>query len=547
MKRICNIHNKQAGVKDMWKELKELTKLTRTAKGQSVGMQRKLYLYWISMILTVFAVVILVLSLTGVFNSFNQKLNHALAVQHNNNKAELTNQIERLTAEGILASEETSKILQNLLYMQDVSSLNNDPAGLLKLEETVSMRLEMILKASSCNGVYFVVDATTNTSSEKAEHSRAGVYLRYANLSKKDAVDQDTTLYRGMADVARENYMELHNRWNLEFDTDFIPGFETIMKQNYQRVADGCLWTEKMNLPDTWENLMMLTVPVLHNDGSVQGICGIELSNLYFRLSYPAYEYEYGNMVTLLAPVENQKVEISRGLAGCLDGTYLKESDTLEIEEGKLFNTYIGESGKYYGMQTPLNMKMQNGSTMYAITLIPSEDFDSAKMLNNTVWSVASLLLLISMLAMAFLLSRNFVKPISDSLASIMEQSQEKIQSSGITEIDEVMGFLQEQAKLHEKQEQIELDLPLNMEELFQEFVERVVTLTPTERTILQYYIDGYSIEEVADMACISINTAKKHNTNVNRKLCVKSREELALYIDLFRRSGRISDISYIR
>lgn len=530
----------------MWKELKEMTKLTRTAKGQSVGMQRKLFLYWISMALTIFAVVILVLSLTGVFASFDQKLNHALTVQHNNSKAELTNQMERLTAEGILASEEVTKTLQNLLYMEDVSSLNNDAARLLELEKAVSLRLEMILKANSCNGVYFVVDATTNTSAENAEHSRAGVYLRYTNLSKKDAVDQDITMYRGIADVARENRVELHNRWNLEFDTNFIPGYDTIMKQSYERVADGCLWTDRMNLTDTWENLMMLIVPVLHSDGSVQGVCGIELSDLYFRLSYPVCEYEYGNMVTLLAPVENQQLELSKGLTGCLDGTYLSETDCLQIKEGKLFDTYLSESGKYYGMHTPLNMKMQNGSTMYAITLIPSDDFDDAKLLNNVVWSIASLILLVSMLAMAFVLSRSFVKPISDSFASIMEQSQNIVSSSGITEIDEIMFFLQEQAKQYEKQEQIEFDLPPNMEELFQGFVGRVATLTPTERTILQYYIDGYSIEEVADMACISINTAKKHNTNVNRKLCVKSRDELALYIDLFRRSGRLSDISYM-
>lgn len=92
-----------------------------------------------------------------------------------------------------------------------------------------------------------------------------------------------------------------------------------------------------------------------------------------------------------------------------------------------------------------------------------------------------------------------------------------------------------------------EARLPPNIEELFHDFSQRVATLTPTERMVLQYYIEGCTLEEVASRAYISINTAKKHNTNLNRKLEVRSREELILYIDLFRRANRLDEIAYIR
>lgn len=97
------------------------------------------------------------------------------------------------------------------------------------------------------------------------------------------------------------------------------------------------------------------------------------------------------------------------------------------------------------------------------------------------------------------------------------------------------------------KSEEDEARLPPNIEELFHEFSQRVATLTPTERMVLQYYIEGCTLEEVAAKAYISINTAKKHNTNLNRKLEVRSREELILYIDLFRRANRLDEIAYIR
>ena len=82
---------------------------------------------------------------------------------------------------------------------------------------------------------------------------------------------------------------------------------------------------------------------------------------------------------------------------------------------------------------------------------------------------------------------------------------------------------------------------------LFREFSDRVKLLTPAEHQIFQYYIEGYSLNEIADLLYISVNTAKKHNTNLNRKLEIASREELRLYIELFRRSNRLQDIQYVK
>ena len=118
------------------------------------------------------------------------------------------------------------------------------------------------------------------------------------------------------------------------------------------------------------------------------------------------------------------------------------------------------------------------------------------------------------------------------------------LMSGVLRDCDDVKNSLLSESLQHGEDES---KLPPNIEELFNEFSRRVATLTPTERMLLQYYIDGCSLEEVADKAYISINTAKKHNTNLNRKLELRSREELSLYIELFRRADRLDEIAYIR
>ena len=87
-------------------------------------------------------------------------------------------------------------------------------------------------------------------------------------------------------------------------------------------------------------------------------------------------------------------------------------------------------------------------------------------------------------------------------------------------------------------------ELPPNMEELFTAFARKVKTLTTAERRILNYYIDGCEIADIPDLAFISIHTVKKHNRSIYQKLEVASRDELMLYIELFRCCDRLYELT---
>lgn len=86
--------------------------------------------------------------------------------------------------------------------------------------------------------------------------------------------------------------------------------------------------------------------------------------------------------------------------------------------------------------------------------------------------------------------------------------------------------------------------LPAGMEEMFSSFSEKVKTLSSAEQRILNYYIDGYEISDIPDLAFISIHTVKKHNRSIYQKLDVASRDELMLYIEMFRCCGRLNELT---
>ena len=86
-------------------------------------------------------------------------------------------------------------------------------------------------------------------------------------------------------------------------------------------------------------------------------------------------------------------------------------------------------------------------------------------------------------------------------------------------------------------------ELPPNMEDMFCRFAEKVKTLSSAERRILNCYIAGHEIAELPELVFVSINTVKKHNRSIYQKLAVASRDELMLYIELFRCCGRLDEL----
>lgn len=529
----------------MRNRLKELRALNAFAKKQSVGMQRKLMLYWVSMILVVFAAVILLLSIAGAFSQNDEQLHEVMELHLSNTGDTLASQLDHLTAQSLNLSKELSREIEGALVQEGISlqEVNDDPERLLKLQEAMYPLVNTTLQTANCNGAYAILDATANTALEVADHSRSGIHLRYSNLSASNPVAPTVVYFRGIPDIARQKDLELHNRWNLEFDTDQIPGCRELMDMPLDRPAQRYFWSRRIDLKDTWESAMLLCVPIVGSDGTVYGVCGVELSALYFQFSYPTLEGKFGSAVTVLAPVQDSRLLLPDGLVGSVNGTYLDSQETLVIHQGRYYNEYDTGAERYIGLHEtiPISKGEAEDTVWAAAILIPQESYAAYTIEVQRTWIIAALGLLLALLAFSFFLARRFVRPITDSLKRFQqEELPESGMSSGISEVDELAEFLNARAR-NQRLEQGEL--PPNIAELFDQFVERKNLLTEAEQNILRYYIDGHEISEIPELAFISMSTVRKHNRSIYEKLGVASRDELMLYIDLLRRCGRLSEL----
>lgn len=509
-------------------KLNDINQFFTYSKEQQISMRRNLIVYRTIFIVAVFAVILLILSFTGFFSSSPKRASEALQLQQQNSVNVLENHLDKLSGKCVDLSEQISSELSKMMFHKGntVEILNDNRELIVSVERKIYPLIQKILQHSDCSGAFFMLDAGCRSNSTDSGYSRMGIYLRDRSPSKKNTLNKEMVFFRGDSKIAGEEKIQLDRQWRQEFDSMFLSEYEQMADMNVTKPDDGCRLTERITLKNTREEVMFLCVPILDVSGKICGICGVELNTSYFRHLCPDFDSSFGCIMTFVAPMENDRLNINQAVSGSLGDIVSLKKGTLSVKKGKYFNVYASGKKKYIGLHEILSEKSLCGDHIATVTLLSENDFNKVVSRERKVWLISFFLFFFFLL----FLSRFFIRNLS---ALILK---------GIFDPGEDFSAADEQDKVNEKERR---ELPPDIELLFQEFTKKVSTLTPMERTVLQHYIDGCTIEDVASKAFISIYTVKKHNTNMNRKLEVSNREELMLYIELFRRSGRIEEISY--
>lgn len=130
-------------------KLRRLIKITKQSRFQDSRIQRRLMVYWLSMILVILGVLLLIFAITGTFSASEKKLAKELSMSQNTFMSALDRQMNYLESSAIALSENASIIIDETLGIQSVSTLNNDLDGLKDLETSLFPLLPMLLIPAS--------------------------------------------------------------------------------------------------------------------------------------------------------------------------------------------------------------------------------------------------------------------------------------------------------------------------------------------------------------------------------------------------------------
>ena len=542
--------------------IKKLIELIRNSKGQTMSMRRKLMLYMLLLLLTAVGILATAFIATGVIGVDDERIYEGMHMRLDQEEGLIDEEIDSIIVQGIDLAQNIGRETQTIFTNNNVTidKLNNNIDTLYDLQSSYYGYMNTAIQMSGASGVFVVLNATANTEIENSDKSRSGVYLRVSNLDLTAQVNKELNLYRGIAEIGRDKGLRMNNQWQLEFDMDrtpfAIPGFKIDdISRSYQL-------SSRFKLQNMWEEVVMLSVPFTGSEGTVYGQCGLELSEALFSLKHPALESEFGALITVLAPYDGDILYVDKGLVGGTQDTFITDKENFRVSGDKRLVKLSGDFGDYIcvmkdvktnGLPTSIQFSgfedtsiASEGEPKKEVTwklcvLIPESDYIAFIRSSRMRWLTIAAIFLIVMLIACLIISRRYVEPIVNGMEALKGSGDGDPVKTGYSEIDELIEFM----KSKEDDEVIvEEKLPENISILFDNFAENVKKLSPAEWVVMRLYIEGHEIAEIPDLAFISITTVRKHNRNIYEKLEVASRDELMLYIDLFRRCNRLDELT---
>lgn len=550
----------------MLKQALDLWKKERNRKGTT--LYRRLLIFFTSVCVCLILAFTLLLSIFGITGKETKTIQNHINTELNNVTEKITDDFARVSLDGITMAEDIINRCDNFFLENDIKAneLGSHPE---MLEPLLAEQMQTLINTANnryCGGVFILLDATVSCDSQNATTTKSGVFIKKTQPTSTEAVDVQLHYLRGPAQLARDNGITLLGQWKMEYDIKNQEFFNIVMNTAREHhelpISSLYYWSERVTLKGNSESGFLLCVPLRSKDNTVFGVCGIEISDRLFKAMYSPESGIYDNIFTIMSPSDSHKLFTSQGLiAGNYYLTGTRWSWDLSLyNKSDDFNLYSYNDEKFGGKTKESHLYPNNSPYKYklwSVAILMKEDIlEDAIKGNNFYFIITVIGLLIISLIVSILISRRYLRPVTEALHSIKTTPHTERKVAPYLEINDLFDFLAEKDREHDEEiEQREQHSQMMQEEyekaqleisrlaysrkqevdpdLYQQFLQHLYTLTPTEKIVFDLYISGKHAKEILEIMNIKENTLKYHNKNIYSKLGVTSRKELLRYATL--------------
>lgn len=518
------------------------------SEATGISLRLRLFLFLLVLVLTMLAGIIVILLVSGTFSAGLSESKKLIRNELLKTAQDISEEYGKLSVQTVEFSKELTLKIEENLTEQNIpfSELANHPDRIEKLVLDLYERTYYSLQKSHSSGAFLILDTTVNTSLENADYSKAGLYIKNMEPNIVSASTPSLTLLRGFSAIGRINSINLHTQWSMEFDISdaeyYTKPIETAKNNRNLPISKLYYWSKPLIFPNTSEEVMLCTVPLIGTKGEVYGICGFDISSMLFKLSYMPNNEIFTRMFCVLSPHEDNIFSIHRSMIA--GGYPIKDlsKDALRLwhkDRRNSFSSYGYEDNElYFGyhISTQLYAKGSpyfNDAWVTAV-LVPKEDIISSITKLNIILACLLCILMTIGIVISIIFSNRYLQPLSKGIEIIKSTTVGDAPRTNVQEVDDLINYLASYKQ--ELNQRVEKDR--HQLQVLEQFVERTKLLTPAERSVFNLSIQGLSPKEIADQMFLSINTIKTHNKRIFVKLGISSREELLLYINMLKELG---------
>lgn len=528
----------------------DIKSLVKQFKEEGLSMRRRFAGYVFSLICLFLAVIIILLNLFGILNPTDRQIMNDLNAQLSACSDSIEGDCDELAACAISFSGQLEQSIQDYLTENNISfeELKNNSEALDKLQNRLYDSVYLNMQVAPASGAFCILDTTANSNSETELFS--GIYLKYINLYSENTVNNDFSIYRGSFSTGKSRGNKFHSGWKNESSTDFFEHCNETFSEGTHYVLSPVA-----TIPDTWERARYIYVPIRDYNDNIIGVCGFEINDLLFQLSYKTEGGRWGGEICGLLD-ENNGIYSGQFSSG----RYNTIGNGLNITDKKDLRLFDFGNEKCVGLTEEITLGKEN---FIIAVMLPKTQYES--FLRKGQINILLIFLIAAILAAAccVFMSKKYVSPILKRIEQVKSKENYGEQLR-IREIDDLLAFLEEKDNDYERQlddlenakrfaeeearkakekyekaaekyelakSEIDRLAEKHKEEIvpeeYQFFVENLGMLTPAEYRVYELYLSGKTAKQITEILHITENTLKYHNKNIYSKLGISSRKQL--------------------
>ena len=410
---------------------------------QSRRSLRSRFVYYLaSLFLVGVTSLLLLLNAIGVLQPLNYELERFMDYELDAHTNDIRRQMDSLAAHNTDLSQQLANEIEQTMYMfglgTDFAKLNDNPQVLSAIQERSYNVLTSKMQQSPCSGVLYLVDASINTKTPTKTYN--GMFLKYTNIHSENTLFNEICMFRGSPELARQKNISLYSTWQLELDTNAFPQTSQLLQGEPN--SPGFLLTDVIRLRESWERSRLFVMPIISSSGKAIGLCGFEISSVYFQQRTRNADYKGYPLITAILDKKNDTQ-----YSGQLSSSAWQSDALLNFSKDKDYVYFTSGNYGFIGKMQSLDI----GGTEHQIAvLLPHESYDA--LLAQARWRLALMLsfLLVLSIGSCYFLSKKYVEPIISDLQQL-QSNPDAAPQSNLLEINQFFDFLQSKSQQQEE------------------------------------------------------------------------------------------------
>ena len=422
--------------------LNKLTKIKRLLLiGKEIwhnkrSMRGRFIIYLLSLVLLAGSAMLILLNVIGIVQPPSHDIDRFLEYELNTRTNDIKRQMNALAAHNIDLSQQLQNDIDRVMLEQGIynnyDALNNNPEALTAIQQATYQTLAAKMQQAPASGALYLINASVNTN--LLEPTYNGLFLKFTNIYSENTLFNETCMFRGNPQVARNNNISLYSTWQLELNVHAYPQADKLLHAKENNISQQYILTDVAHLKESWEQSRLFLMPINSNNGRIIGIFGFEISSVYFQQRTKQANYKGYPLITAILDkkADNEYQGQLSNPASFVNSTIKTSSDG----EHELFTD--GQE-RFIGFTAPLTV---GASEHRVAVMLPADSYyhlqGQAKM---RLLIMLGIILLLSLLSAGYF-SKRYVDPLVADLQQL-QQNPDAPPQANVLELNQFFEFLQ--------------------------------------------------------------------------------------------------------